>query len=177
MKTTEVVVELVVVGSGFLAVIGVVIAEYYKWTPPTEVLTNPVFLGLSLFVSSYVMGILVDRVADALFSPVEDYWRKNQFGSVKKYQQSRISSYESSEVLRDWGQYSRVRARVCRGWCVNTALFLLVLFFILKIRSFDIYFLAGATFFLFLWSWIRLARGEVFRLKALQHNSKEASDT
>ena len=168
MKTTEVVVELVVVGSG---VLGIALIHAHDVSPHaqlTEDFGNSILLGFFMFVCCYVAGIVIDRLADVVFSPIEDIIRRRYFESIEAYQKFRAVSLDSSERMRDWSRYNRVRARVCRGWVVNSLFFAIYFLWSDKIIFFSspwmLVPLAGVLFL----SWLRLTIKEVEGFSALK---------
>ena len=95
---------------------------------------NPVVKALSAYgwilqesgpYPTYVLGIVTDRAADALF---DKFWKPSLVQQV--YQQDgddyddRRYIYLRSERLANLLEYGRSRLRICRGWMLNTLLIL-----------------------------------------------------
>src|SRR3569623_682939 len=123
MSTTNLCVELVVIGVGaatwlllsILAIFG------WKWLPASEVLGAASLIPtLSLI---YLLGILTDRLADLIF---ERLWvkelRKHHFVDAAAYHRARMLILTESERLAELLEYGRSRLRICRGWAMNAVL-------------------------------------------------------
>lgn len=119
MSTTNLFVELVVIGTGAALWVSLAIFSVfdYTWVSFDRVLSIPALIpGLSLI---YVLGIVVDRLADWVF----EYWAKSLcrewFASPKEYHYARTLIYTRSDALKALFEYSRSRLRICRGWTIN----------------------------------------------------------
>jgi hypothetical protein len=81
-----------------------------------------------VLIATYLFGMIVDRVGDAVFSRREAIIRLQEgFGSARDYQRARSTIYDDNEPLRDWFSYQRSRFRISRGWIVNSLLLAAVL--------------------------------------------------
>ena len=114
MSTTSLFVELLVIGSGvFVWLILLLFAAYGVDVLP---LTQTVVLVSAVPVLSliYVLGIVWDRVADAL--------RHSQFNDIGEYYNARRLILTQSSQLSELLEYGRSRLRICRGWTLNAPL-------------------------------------------------------
>jgi hypothetical protein len=130
MNTTSLVVELVVIGAGAavwvsLAVLAVFGTEWLHALAASRDLAIPVLLPALSF--TYVLGILVDRLADGIFAGQAARLRAGWFPQPEEYRFARTLIYVRSAALRDLYEYGRSRLRICRGWTVNALLILLSL--------------------------------------------------
>lgn len=123
MNTTNLFVELIVIGVGaFIWLILMVFAIFgYAWLP-TASLLSPV-LTIPILAVIYVLGIISDRIADAVF---ESIWSDDLLGSYYKdhseYYHHRRIILTRSERLSDLLEYGRSRLRICRGWAFNAVM-------------------------------------------------------
>jgi len=132
MSTTHLFVELLVIGVGaFLAVVllGLAVFGYPASLAGDleKVDLNIVLLTglLPLLSFVYVLGILVDRLADLSFDSSDKKHRKAVFESdTEGYYVCRRTLVTDFPEL--WAQidYGRSRLRICRGWIVNSGFLL-----------------------------------------------------
>jgi hypothetical protein len=124
MATTQLFAELLIVGIGvaiWLAFLLAVVMRF-PWGSPLPQF-NTAHLTI-LLGTSYVLGILVDRMAWTLFRPIEVRHRVKIFGSDP---QPSIEDRErhilvNSSSLREQILYNRSRLRICRSWILNFVL-------------------------------------------------------
>jgi len=128
MSTTSLFVELVVIGAGAAIWVGLLILAVFgvEWLPAVAASREfalPMLLpALSIM---YVLGILVDRLADGIFVRQADRLRARTFPTREDYRYARTLIYVQSDSLKDLFEYNRSRLRICRGWVVNAVLILL----------------------------------------------------
>ena len=129
MNTTDLFVELVIIGIGALLWIPLILIGLfdYSWISLVGWTTSldPALAILALIPVlsiTYVLGILVDRMGDITFHPFDKLIRRNHFRNPVDYQRARTTIYNQSESLSNWFQYGRSRLRICRGWTVNSVL-------------------------------------------------------
>lgn len=134
MKTTDLFVELVVIGVGVAAWLTFIILGIFGWE--WIKLNNTIVLITAVPALSvvYVLGIIFDRVSDEIFHKCwGDRLRAKVFKTQKEYFDARRIILTRSERLSDLLEYGRSRLRICRGWAVNCILILLsVVFFVWK---------------------------------------------
>jgi hypothetical protein len=128
MSTTDLFVELVIIGVGSAIWIFFLIASIFglSWIDSSKALSLPALIPfLSL---TYVIGIVFDRVADTLF---EWIWAKKLF---RKYYENKDDFHDDRRIvyihegrLANLLEYGRSRLRICRGWALNSSLILLTL--------------------------------------------------
>ena len=123
MTTTELFVELIIIGAGsFGAAVLVVLGVFgYRWIPLSQVRSVQVLVGALPVV--YVLGIVTDRIADALFKRWSIIIRSSAYPNEDAYHLARAVVYQKSP-FRDLFEYSRSRLRIARGWAVNCVLIL-----------------------------------------------------
>lgn len=123
MNTTNLFVELVVIGVGALAWLILLILSVFgwDWVPVEKAFSTVALVPLVSLV--YILGIVSDRIADTLF---EQWWndklRKDQFTDNNDYHAARRSILTRSERLSNLLEYGRSRLRICRGWALNSVL-------------------------------------------------------
>jgi hypothetical protein len=123
MSTTNLFVELVVIGVGTLAWIVLLVLALFGWNwVPVEQLFSPTAV-IPLLAVVYLLGIITDRLADALF---DRWWsprlRQAEFPRHEDYHQARHEILMRSERLAELLEYGRSRLRICRGWSLNALL-------------------------------------------------------
>jgi len=123
MGTTELFVELIVIGIG--AVIWIVLGTFsifgYTWIPNDELFSVSTLIPFLSLV--YIVGIVTDRIADVLFEAI---WvpklQKKYYSSSALARDDRRLIYSSNEFLANLIEYGRSRLRICRGWAFNGVL-------------------------------------------------------
>ncbi len=174
MNTTNLFVELVVIGVGAAIWVMLLVLSLFGfgWVSFDTLLSLPAIIPCLAVV--YVLGIVLDRMADKIFeqwaAPLASQW----FKSAEEYRRARTFIYTRSDALRDLFEYSRSRLRICRGWALNSFLILITLnvFVWSRVTPEDVRFkvsMFGTIFFLFLgmgaWrAWHRLVGNEYKRL-------------
>lgn len=121
MNTTNLFVELIVIGVGAAAAIVLTIFAVFgvEWVPTTKLASVAVIAPGASIV--YLLGIVTDRIADRAFSPVASSIRKSVFPDQEAYNAARSKVYEESPFLNLF-EYTRSRLRIVRGWTLNTLL-------------------------------------------------------
>jgi hypothetical protein len=124
MNTTNLFVELIVIGIGAAIWITLFVFSFlgYTWAPTPDKWFSFAVLIPTVSVI-YVLGIIVDRLADSSF---EKLWsktiRNKWFQNIDEYYRARRLIYKSSERIGDLLEYGRSRMRISRGWAFNAAL-------------------------------------------------------
>ena len=178
MNTTNLFVELIVVGIGtfawvcllFLAVFGVDIEVI------NQLISTPVLIVPALAII-YLLGIVTDRLADSFFNltRVEKKHRDHYSGGREQYYKDRAYALLHSEQFAEHYEYSRSRQRICRGWTLNSLLILLSTSIFLWSNNFTSYswgylVFVLSVFFIALslgcwWSWESMNNTELKRIK------------
>ena len=177
MSTTNLFVELFVIGMGaavwillfVLAVLGC------TWASLDRFGSWNAFLPVLAFI--YVLGIVVDRMADSLLRAADRRLRDRAFsGSEKDYHYVRTFVFYRSDKFKDIFDYSRSKLRICRAWIFNFALTALGTIVLIWVRAPQLAmhqkllltilaFCAGALFALGSWyTWYRLTDNFYVRL-------------
>jgi len=129
MNTTNVFVELLVIGLGpFTALLLVVLIALHPGPGALVALLgagSSLALLVPMLAATYVLGIVTDRLADAVFGGSAARVRHLYFETDDAYHDARRTILYYAEPIYRLRQYGRSRMRICRGWAVN-ALILLV---------------------------------------------------
>lgn len=127
MNTTNVFVELLVIGLGPLTAL--ILLVLIALDPGTMRLADVMATSSSLalivpmLAATYILGIIVDRVADELFGSFgSKRIRHRYFEDDDEYHDARRTIIYHSELMYRLRQYGRSRMRICRGWAVNAVL-------------------------------------------------------
>jgi hypothetical protein len=120
MPTTQLFVELLVIGFGATAWLLLFAAAALGWQPPQSFphLGGEALVPLSAL--SYVLGIIVDRIARELFGRVLSNASAHAAGTPLADSERLIC--EKSERLWNTCVYNRSRFRICRAWILNFAM-------------------------------------------------------
>lgn len=149
MSTTDLFVELIVVGFGaFTALLLLLLALFGVDSSLLQQLIGMPVLALPALVLIYLLGILTDRFADRLFNK---YWvaakQQQQYpGGQASFHQDKTLVLAKSERFAALYEYSRSRQRICRGWALNALLLLccaLLLLFSRFAQLVDLWLVAG----------------------------------
>ena len=133
MATTNLFVELIVIGAGAICWLTLVILGLFGIDsfPIESAATYPVLVTLLPLV--YLLGIISDRVADFAFDKLFSRpLRVRYFSETRNYQDARRLVLSSSGRLADMHEYGRIRIRICRGWSLNALLIAAALQFWLR---------------------------------------------
>lgn len=123
MSTTNLFVELVVIGVGAIVwVTMIVLAAFgWQWVPADKVFSTEALLFFVAVI--YLLGIVTDRIADVTFERVfGESLRQKFYPDIKDYHRSRLIILSRSERLAQLLEYGRSRLRICRGWAFNSLL-------------------------------------------------------
>lgn len=123
VAATAMFVEVLVVGIGFLTglgILGTAIAGSDNSRRLAPLASTPLAAGAAL-AFAYALGILVDRAADSVLSPVRRHLRARSFPTSGAYAQARIALAQMP-VLAARADYARSRLRICRGWMLDSIL-------------------------------------------------------
>lgn len=125
MNTTNLFVELLVIGFGAAIWLALLLAAIFGLALPPAALSTEVLVLATPLV--YLLGIVVDRAADRVFETLweEDLLRAKTSGEPfvgdEDYFRRRRYVLNHSEALAKELQYDRSRLRICRGWALNAA--------------------------------------------------------
>lgn len=119
----ELFIELVVIGAGTLSwgILFALSAFGYRWISNDVATSAPTLLAL--FAILYVLGILMDGLANHLFGIWDKPIRRKAFPNNKEYHRARtyVYSYANDPIIELF-KYGRSRMRITRAWCINWAL-------------------------------------------------------
>ena len=129
MATTQLFVELLIIGVGALAALLIFGAAVLGYEPTSALLellsTKALIPGLSV---AYVLGIVTDRIADRVFGRLDTRYREEFFPEDGRgYYTARRTLLIHGAKLWDHLEYGRSRLRICRGWAFNTILLLVAI--------------------------------------------------
>ncbi len=130
MNTTNIFVELVIIGLGALIWGFLFFALIFNINLlDTSVSTQnnlPSIIISVLFLSFiYLFGILIDRFADLLLTKAGNKLRALSFPNRPDVFKAKIKSYKLDPAFATIFEYSRSRMRICRGWVINSLLILI----------------------------------------------------
>jgi hypothetical protein len=122
MTTTNLFVELIVIGAGtILGSILLVMSLFgYTWLPLEKIISSSTLL-IPLLSFTYVLGIFMDKLADNLYSNWDKHLRKsNGFPDNAKYHIARtyIYTYATDKIINLF-EYGKSRVRISRAWSIN----------------------------------------------------------
>lgn len=126
MNTTSLFVELVIIGIGSMLAILLLslgLFDFQTVTLPANVTALVVLPFLSV---AYVLGIVMDRLADKIFRRWDRTLRKQFFSNSDEYHFERTYVYtHASNRINEAFDYGRSRLRIVRAWVINSALIIL----------------------------------------------------
>ncbi|GAA1733160.1 MULTISPECIES: hypothetical protein [Streptomyces] len=128
VAATAMFVEVLVVGIGFLAGLGVLAAAL---AGPDNSRHLAPMAGTSLAAGAalafaYALGIIIDRAADTALAPTRRRLRAQSFPTSAAYAQARLKLAEFPSLMAR-ADYARSRLRICRGWVLNSILLTLAI--------------------------------------------------
>ena len=184
MSTTHLFVELLVVGVGAFAWVLLFILGFVD--KDLEVIYSLVNVAwfVPLVSIVYVLGIVIDRIADGLF---EKFWGNNirdrVFADKNSYYKARSAIFFSSESIAELLEYNRSRLRICRGWALNSIMLIVAVNLYATLRSIPyaeqiVMVLTGSVLFLMVacgswFSWRDILTKEYHKTKHQAANIKE----
>lgn len=124
MATTQLFVELLVIGIGVAIWLGFLLASLFRVQRGSPFPDLGAANLTALLGTAYVLGILVDRAAYSAFRPMERRHRNRVFGETPKPSVDDRERFilVNSSSLREQILYNRSRLRICRSWILNFAL-------------------------------------------------------
>jgi hypothetical protein len=176
MKTTNLFVELVIIGIGAFTWVFLLILTLfdYNWIPKTQ--SFNIVATIPLLSIIYLLGIISDRVSDFLIGKLQgDALRKKAFHNNDEYYNAYSLIFTRSDQLSDLHNYGRSRLRICRGWILNAILIAisLNLFTWIRVKNcclryelsvFGSAFLFALAIFAW-WAWRKLSIAEYEKIK------------
>ncbi len=123
MQTTNLFVELIVIGVGTAAWVALLALSLFgaPASLPEHLFSTQALVPLLVLV--YLLGILTDRAADWIFQRLfGNGSARICFDSKEDYFSARRTILMDSERLSGDLRYDRSRLRICRGWALNAFL-------------------------------------------------------
>jgi hypothetical protein len=121
---TVALIELLVVGIGALMWTTLALLAITGYRDVAAVADASLALLFAIALA-YVLGTVVDRVADALFQSRADRLRERFLGDDQTYQRLRTQAH-GLPLLGQMIEYNRSRLRICRGWALNAVILAVV---------------------------------------------------
>ncbi len=132
MNTTNLFVELMVIGIGAVSALILGLLAFLTLDPKTVSAVAAdniaaILILAPLLALTYVLGIVIDRGADWLFSLCwTDSYRERYFeDDIDTYHRARRAVMAGPDKLASMVEYARSRMRICRGWTVNSLFMIL----------------------------------------------------
>jgi hypothetical protein len=122
MNTTNLFVELIVIGIGATvwSILLVMSLFGYTWLPWEKIISSSALL-VPLLSFTYILGIVMDKLADNLYSNWDKHIRRSSgFPDNKKYHIARtyIYTYATDKIVNLF-EYGKSRVRISRAWSIN----------------------------------------------------------
>jgi hypothetical protein len=129
MSTTGLFVELMVIGMGAAGWIGLFVLSFLSYDATIlEKLTKSSVAALPALASVYLLGIVIDRLADGLFNALRvEAKRTRYYAAGHQHFHDRNFVLAKGQEFAKQLEYSRSRQRICRGWVVNSVVLALSL--------------------------------------------------
>lgn len=177
MNTTNLFVELLVIGVGALIWVSLLILSIFglDWINFNNAPQLWAGLAIPMLSVVYVLGILSDRASDYLFDKL---WgsalHDEHFNSKEEYYNSYSLIFTCHEKLTELHHYGRSRLRICRGWSVNAIIIALFIgiFGITNTNDNDYKLVSfGTAFFISMaiaswWAWKKLTIAEYVKINS-----------
>lgn len=124
MTTTQLFAELLVIGIGAAFWLGLLLAAAFGYRFDVGIPKLDTSLFVVLLAIAYVLGIVVDRLAYAILSPLEKVQSSAIMEKAALPSPQEMERYivVASEALGRQIQYNRSRLRICRAWVLNALL-------------------------------------------------------
>ena len=172
MNTTNLFVELIVIGLGAFIWLSLFFAPLFGFSGFHQFFDffenkNATLIALASIPFIYVLGIIVDRVADIMLQPVEQKIRGQYFENTKEVMDAKTAIYYKSQIISNVMEYNRSRLRICRGWFLNSLVFIISGNLVLILTSTThkgLYVLLNTIFFLF-FAWLNFYAWKVMTRK------------
>jgi hypothetical protein len=146
MSTTNLFVELIVIGVGAMAWVVLLVLAFFGWDSIAWLHPNDTAAAIPLLAVTYLLGIVTDRLADALFEgirrisarrhpeppstlgigavapvdlPVASRKPSTYAEATDAYHSARHTVHLHGERFIPILEYGRSRLRICRGWVFN----------------------------------------------------------
>ncbi len=120
MGTTSLFVELVVIGLGGFAWVALILFSIFGYDEAKLTLLNSLPSAITTLAFIYVLGIIIDRIANNLYRHfiLKKIIAKSSI-SKKEYDQLMAFIIDKHEQWAERISYSRSRQRILRSWILN----------------------------------------------------------
>ena len=139
MTTTAIFAEILIIGLEATTWLCVLVAAIFgtRWIPWAKLENWETPISLFVLAFAYALGIIVDRVADSLFDPLDRRLRtgRDDKSPLPPVPEMRLCVLAEGEGMATFLDYVRSRVRVARSTAFN--LFLLTLSVIILLRRMD----------------------------------------
>ena len=136
MSTTNLFVELIVIGIGAAAWAGLFLLAALGYDADLVArLARAPAAALPALTGVYLLGIVTDRLADTVLHALRvEGNRKVYFGTEENFLRTRGYVLMRAPYFATQFDYSRSRQRICRGWILNAVLIAIALNIVLLAR-------------------------------------------
>ena len=140
MSTTAVFAELLVAGTGALVwalTFGLAFASK-SWPSPAQLQLLKEWQSPITAVAialAYVVGVVIDRVADSMLDPIDQWYRNRILGEGYPVADTRLRIAQAGQHLTEYLGYIRTRMRVARSAAFNAAVLTIALATLLRFRE------------------------------------------
>ena len=121
MGTTQLFVELLIIGFGVFIWLVLLIAAVMRYSFYNAGINTNAFTLAPILAISYILGIVVDRIAYSVFlkgaNRIRDEIIPSQNSKSADYMECFILNH--SKILGEKIEYNRSRRRVARSWAIN----------------------------------------------------------
>jgi len=127
MKTTSLFVEIVVIGLGGFTWVVLILFSIFGYDEAKLSLVNSLPTAITTLAFIYVLGIIIDRIADNLYQDIilNKIIKKSQIKTKKEYHKLRALVIDKHEQWAERIAYSRSRQRILRSWILNFILLII----------------------------------------------------
>jgi hypothetical protein len=136
MNTTNLFVELVVIGVGTLLALMLTIMSIfgYEWISWEKITSSTMLIPLVSI--TYLLGIVIDRIADSIYNNWSKKLRLKTFATNEEYHEALTYVYNfASERIVSLFIYGRSRLRISRAWSLNCIFLAITIPIFVWIRS------------------------------------------
>ena len=135
MKTTAVFAEVLAIGIQAVGLVGLAFAAFADPLPALDQAAGwEAALTIALLAFAYVLGVVVDRVADSLFTPLRNRTSRHDAAARAR---ARHLMLRQESPLATFLEYQRSRMRLMRGTMLNLLVALPVVMAFLAYRAPD----------------------------------------
>jgi len=119
MRTTNLFVEIIVIGVGCFTWMFTLILYIIGFPEVTIPSINSIFLLIPMTSLIYVLGIIWDRFTDLLTDVIDKPIKKRFFKDKDDYHNAKDKVYSLEGSVINLFEYTRSRMRICRSWTID----------------------------------------------------------